>query len=195
MMIIGKWSRRLAILAMASVAIWTISGKLLMEFEWTPMTSDAERIAKLRRDAASGLAYDPIDGPCMMHATTVDLDLWLDGPFPVGAGREIVMQVGITSNILLSPRIYIGPPTRRLDLRGLPACTALPQIPAGQDEEEAFAYIDIQFFDLAGEQYLNFGGEQPFPIFRWRQMRVDWSVVPWWIEKTESPTSVMVVPL
>lgn len=191
----GKWPRRLVIVALIAFATWIISGKLLMEFEWTPMSRGAEAIERLRHEAAEGLAYDPVNGPCMMQGATVDLDLWLEGPFPIAAGREIVMEVSITSDMLLSPRVYIGPPVRRLDLRGLPVCVADARIAPGSTDADAFAYIDIQFLDLAGGQYLNFGGEDPFPIFAWRQMRVDWSMVPWLIAKTGTASRIMVTPL
>jgi hypothetical protein len=194
-MLSGKWPRRIVVVALVAVATWIMSGKLLMEFEWTPMSRGADAIERLRQEAAEGLAYEPINGPCMMQTTTVDLDLWLDGPFPIGAGREIVMEVSITNDILLSPRVYVGPPVRRLDLRGLPVCVPDARIPPGSTDADAFAYIDIQFLDLAGGQYLNFGGDDPFAIFAWRQMRVDWSMMPWWIEKNATASRIMVTPL
>jgi hypothetical protein len=194
-MLAGKWPRRFVVLTLVLSATWILSGKLLMEFEWTPMSRDAAAVERLRHEAAEGLAYNPINGPCMMQTATVDLDLWLDGPFPIGAGREIVMEVTITNDILLSPRVYVGPPIRRLELRGLPVCVPDVRIPPGSTDADAFAYIDIQFLDLAGRQYLNFGGDDPFPVFAWRQMRVDWSMVPWLIAKTATASRIMVTPL
>ncbi len=190
-----KWPKWLAILALAAVVILAISGKILMELEWTAMDPDPAHIANLRRDAAVGNAYQPLNEPCMMQATTIDLDLMLEGPFPIGTGREIVMEVSISSDILLSPRVYVGPPVRQLVLRGLPACVADARVVPGVADDIAYGYVTVTFSDLAGAQYMNFGGQDPFAVFAWRHMRVDWSVVPWWIAKTQTPSRIMVTPL
>jgi hypothetical protein len=189
-------SRRFRIIILVTLGFWLFTGKLLMEFEWDDFDSDSTRVADIRRDLAEGRNGLRLrSSPCMMHQTTIDLDIRLNGPFPIGVGRDIVMEVVISSNNLMVDRLYLGPPTRYLMLKGLPICVASGRLPESGQEEAAYGYVHVRFVDLAGNRRLSFEGEDAFPVFAWRNIHVDWSMVPWVMEGTESLSQIMVTPL
>jgi hypothetical protein len=189
-------SRRLWIIMLMMTGLWFFMGKLLMELEWNDLDPDSTRVFDVRRDlldARTGPVLKPY--PCMMHQTAIDLEMRLDGPFPIGIGRDTVMEISISSNNLMVDRLYLGPPTRHLALKALPICLNGTQLPNNGDEEASYGYVHVDFVDLAGNRRLSFGGEDAFPILAWRAVRVDWSMVPWVMEGTESLSQIMVTPL
>jgi hypothetical protein len=176
--------------------IWLFSGKLLMEFDWQDITDESTVVAELRNALAENRTGPQLKpDPCMMNETTVDLDLRLDGPFPVGLGRDVVMQLVIFSDALMVDRVYLGPPTRQVSLNALPVCLATPDDLAKAGDPATMARISLGFFDLDGRRFNTFSGEEAFPILAWRKMRVDWSVMPWQMPDTENLTQIMVTPL
>lgn len=188
-------SRGIWLAILAFIGFWLFWGRLLMEFEWRSYDADATHIATLRQDLAAGLTGPRLKtDPCMMQQMVIDLDIRLDGPFPVGVGRDIVMEVAVISDTLLVDRLYLGPPTRRLDLKGLPVCVRGPDLPRSDKDDAAYGYVQVSFDDLDGKRFLTFQGEDSFPIFFWRSLRVDWSVIPWVMAGTESLSNVMVTP-
>lgn len=177
------------------VAIWFFAGRLLMEFDWRDLDFDATDVADIRREIAGGQTGPRLKSdPCMMHQATVDLDLRLDGPFPLGPAQDLVMEVLVSSDTLMVDRLYLGPPTRQLLLPGLPVCLAGPDLPVDVQDNAAFARLSVDFVDIAGGRYLTFTGEEAFPLLMWRRMAVDWSVVPWFMARGESYSGIMVTP-
>jgi hypothetical protein len=187
--------KRIWIIAVVIAGLWFFTGKLLMELEWRDLDSDSTTVEDRRRDLAEGRTGPVMRRePCMTNQTTVNLDLRLDGPFPIGTGREIVMDVYISSDELMVDRLYLGPPTRHLVLDALPICLLTSGLPDSNKDNAAFGYVDVRFTDLENRRFVTFGGEDPFPIFIWRTVRVDWSVVHWVMEGTESLSQIMVTP-
>lgn len=166
-----------------------------MELEWRDLDADSTAVADSGRDLAEGRTGPQLSPyPCMTNQTTIDLELWLDGPFPVGVGREIVMEVYISSAELMADRLYLGPPTRHLLLNALPICLPTSELPDSDKNNAAYGYVDVRFTDLHTRRYMNFGGEDAFPVFFWRRVRVDWRVLPWLMPGTESLSNIMVTP-
>ena len=187
-----KWF--LVLLAFAGV-IWLFGGKFLMEMDWRELDFDSSDVEDLRRELASGQVGPRLKvGPCMKQATLVNLDLRLDGPFPIGAGRDVVMEVYLQSDAVMVDRVYLGAPVRHLLLEALPVCLDSFALPESDSDEAAFARITVDFVDLQAGRFLTFQGEDAFPILAWRRVRVDWSVMPWLIPGTESLSNIMVAP-
>jgi hypothetical protein len=188
--------KHLWIIVLVIAGLWFFTGTLLMELEWRDLDEDSTTVADIRRDIAEGRTGPILKRyPCMMQETTIDLDMRLDGPFPIGVGRDITMEVFILSNNLMVDRLYLGPPTRHIALKGLPFCAASGRLPESGQEEASYGRLIIHFLDLEGHRFLGFSGEDAFPVFAWRNIRVDWSVMPWYIERTDTETQIMVTPL
>lgn len=189
-------SRWLWLASLAVVGLWFFTGRLLVELEWRDIDLDSTSVEDRRRDLAEGRT-GPImrRSPCMTNQTTIDLDIRLVGPFPISPGREIVMEVYISSDTLMVERLYLGPPTRQLVLNALPICLLTSTLLDSHKDHAVYGYVDVRFTDLENRRFVNFGGEDAFPIFAWRKVRVDWSVVPWLMDRTESLSQIMVTPL
>jgi hypothetical protein len=191
----ARWIRFGAVVLGLTV-LWFSMGKLLMEFDWQDVTDVSTVPAEIRRAVAEGRTGPQLKAdPCMMHQASIDLDLQLDGPFPVGVGRDIIMKIDVLSDALMVDRVYLGPPTRRVVLTGLPVCLSGPDVALQDSDPEARARLSVVFYDLDGRRFNNFTGEDGFPVLAWRRMRVDWSVMPWRMPGTESLSHIMVTPL
>jgi hypothetical protein len=188
-----KW---LWITALVVGGLWFFAGRLLMEFEWRDLDLDGTDVADIRRDLAAGRTGPVLKtDPCMMHKATIDIDLVLDGPFPLRTSDALVMEVFILSDTLMVDRLFLGPPTRRLTLPAMPVCLSGPNLP--QDDQDAAAYgrVIVYFTDLENRRFLVYSGEEAFPILAWRTARIQWATIPWYMERGESYSQIMVTPL
>jgi hypothetical protein len=60
-------------------------------------------LAPLRRDTGAAHTGARLKAhPSGVHQTTIDLDLWLDGPVPVGFWQQSVKAVAISARALLA---------------------------------------------------------------------------------------------
>jgi hypothetical protein len=91
-------SRRFWIIAFMITGLWFFMGKLLMELEWRDIDLASISVAGDRQDIASGRTGPRLKSdPCMMHQTTIDLDIRLDGLFRLRAGvsDEMMAEVAV----------------------------------------------------------------------------------------------------
>jgi hypothetical protein len=172
--------------------LWLFSGRLIMELEWRP--SSPEGFAQTAAALAAGQTGPVLKtDPCMANQTTIDLHLVLDGPFPIGLGRNVVMSVYLSSDALMVGQLYLGPPVHQLDLPGLPICIAGAALPTDADND-SWAHVIVQFTDLENRRFVTFQGDEAFPILAWRNARIQWANVPWYMERGQSYSQIMVTP-
>jgi hypothetical protein len=91
-------SRRFWIIAFMITGLWFFTGKLLIELEWRNFDFASISVAGDRQDTASGRTGPRLKSdPCMMHQTTIDLDIRLDGPFPLrtGVSEEMTAEAAV----------------------------------------------------------------------------------------------------
>jgi hypothetical protein len=179
-----KW---LWITALVVGGLWLFAGRLMLELEWRDLDVDSTDVADIHSDLAEGRT-GPIlkTDPCMMHKAAIDIDLVLDGPFPMRTSDAVVMEVFVLSDTLMVDRLYLGLPTRHLALGGLPVCLTGPDLPKTDNDNAAYGRVIVYFTDLENRRFLVYSGEEAFPILAWRNVRVQWATIPWYMERGQS---------
>ncbi|MEP4196970.1 MAG: hypothetical protein ABJL99_15200 [Aliishimia sp.] len=152
--------------------LWFFSERILFAMNWTNMGLDgAEIIAGLRADLAAGRTGIVVsDLPCVKDRVALDLSVNLTGHLP--RGEQVIMRISVTGPQAMFDQIYLGPPVPVIRVDATPLCLTQTG-PLADTDEEAFAYLNISFYDLEENQFQSFGSEDADPIFAWQDINVE----------------------
>ncbi len=139
---------------------------------WTTMGLDgAEIIAGLRADLAAGRTGMVVsDLPCVKDRIALDLSVNVTGHLP--RGEQVIMRISVTGPQAMFDQIYLGPTVPVIRVDAAPLCLSQTD-PLADTDEEAFAYLNISFYDLEKNQFQSFGSEDADPILAWQDISVE----------------------
>ena len=152
--------------------LWFFSERILFAMNWTTMGLDgAEIIAGLRADLSAGRTGIVVsDLPCVKDRIALDLSVNVTGHLP--RGEQVIMRISVTGPQAMFDQIYLGPPVPVIRVDAAPFCLSQTD-PLADTDEEAFAYLNISFYDLEKNQFQSFGSEDADPILAWQDISVE----------------------
>ena len=152
--------------------LWFFSERILFAMNWTTMGLDgAEIIAGLRADLSAGRTGIVLsDLPCVKDRIALDLSVNVTGHLP--RGEQVIMRISVTGPQAMFDQIYLGPPVPVIRVDAAPLCLSQTD-PLADTDEEAFAYLNISFYDLEKNQFQSFGSEDADPILAWQDISVE----------------------
>ncbi len=151
---------------------WLFSERVLFSMGWTDMGQDGPAIIEeLRHDLENGRAGMQTDiAPCMKTQVRLNLTLHLKGYLP--KEEHLLMQITVSSPEAMVGHVYLGPPKGNIHLDALPLCLESPE-PLTEDDNSAFAYLTVTFFDTQENAFQTFTSEDAAPIFAWQDVEVE----------------------